>query len=117
MFICSHIVFRELLQNSSDSGSKRVEIHFKTKSYLDRKTDEADANTQGSEENWRLPDLKTTLVILKFLKLISTPYFDWAGLRFINGLSRTMVCYSETKTGVDSRRSVCVGSIESDQWF
>ncbi|CAL1709408.1 unnamed protein product [Somion occarium] len=55
-------VFRELLQNSSDSGSKRVEIHFKTKSYLDRKTDEADANTQGSEENWRLPDLKTTLI-------------------------------------------------------
>lgn len=53
------IVFRELLQNSSDAASKTVEIHFETEAYLNRKKDE---NGQGTNEAWKLPDLKTTKV-------------------------------------------------------
>ena len=54
-------VFRELLQNSDDAGAKAVEIHFETKSYLDRRGLESglSASSVSLEE---IPDLKTTLV-------------------------------------------------------
>ncbi|THH29159.1 hypothetical protein EUX98_g5023 [Antrodiella citrinella] len=52
-------VFRELLQNSSDAASKRVEIHFETEAYLAHKNSE---NGEGPSGEWKLPDLKTTKV-------------------------------------------------------
>ncbi|KAI1790758.1 hypothetical protein LXA43DRAFT_921512 [Ganoderma leucocontextum] len=57
-------VFRELLQNSDDASATAVEIHFKTKGYLERKN----ANVNGSGDplavpvEGSLPDLKTTVV-------------------------------------------------------
>ena len=56
--ICA--VFRELLQNSDDAGSKAVEIRFETKEYIDRKNSGEDQTPPLQDEG--LPDLKTALV-------------------------------------------------------
>ena len=53
------LVFRELLQNSADSGSKAVQVHFETQGYLDQQKEKVPLS-----EDWRIPDFKTTLVWL-----------------------------------------------------
>ncbi len=54
----SNTVFRELLQNSDDAGSRSVEIRFETGTYLSR---EKGVNSQ-SYKHEDLPDLKTAAV-------------------------------------------------------
>jgi hypothetical protein len=49
-------VFRELLQNSDDAGSRSVEIRFETKMYSSR---EKDADFRSDKYEQGLPDLKT----------------------------------------------------------
>ena len=74
-----HAVFRELLQNSDDAGSKAVEIRFETKGYIDRKNSSEDLDDQAQApplQDESLPDLKTALVrsfrcSTRFVDLIS----------------------------------------------
>jgi hypothetical protein len=52
-------VFRELLQNSDDAGSRSVEIRFETKMHASR---EKGVNSQSNKLEQGLPDLKTAVV-------------------------------------------------------
>ncbi|KAF7376003.1 hypothetical protein MSAN_00015000 [Mycena sanguinolenta] len=52
-------VFRELLQNSDDAQSRRVEIRFQTQAALN--AEEASSNSEESTSKPALPDLKTAL--------------------------------------------------------
>ncbi|KAJ7497138.1 hypothetical protein FB451DRAFT_1210268 [Mycena latifolia] len=54
-------VFRELLQNSDDAQSKRVEIRFQTQAALDRNGDSNGPSSELLPTPQTLPDLKTTL--------------------------------------------------------
>jgi hypothetical protein len=51
-------VFRELLQNSDDAGSRSVEIRFETKMHLSR---EKGVDFQSDKHEQGLPDLKTAM--------------------------------------------------------
>ncbi|KAJ6558581.1 hypothetical protein DFH09DRAFT_1037162 [Mycena vulgaris] len=53
-------VFRELLQNSDDAQSKKVEIRFQTQAALDR-NGHSDTTSSESAAPQTLPDLKTAL--------------------------------------------------------
>lgn len=59
----SFTVFRELLQNSSDAGAKNVQIHFETRSYLDKQAARSGQDVQIIDDDWKLPDLKTAHVM------------------------------------------------------
>ena len=52
-------VFRELLQNSDDAGSRSVEIRFETKNHLSQ---EKGVDFQSDKHELGLPDLKTAVV-------------------------------------------------------
>ena len=52
-------VFRELLQNSDDAGSRSVEIRFETKNHLSQ---EKGVDFQSGKHEPGLPDLKTAVV-------------------------------------------------------
>jgi len=52
-------VFRELLQNSDDAGSRSVEIRFETEMHASR---EKGVNSQSDKLEQGLPDLKTAVV-------------------------------------------------------
>ena len=54
--LLSNTVFRELLQNSDDAGSRSVEIRFETKMHLAR---EKGVDFQSDKHDQGLPDLKT----------------------------------------------------------
>lgn len=51
-----------MLQNSDDAGAKRVEIHFETKTYLDRKKTGGDENASVSTLDQQALDRKASLV-------------------------------------------------------
>ncbi|KAJ7078918.1 hypothetical protein B0H15DRAFT_859732 [Mycena belliarum] len=72
-------VFRELLQNSDDAQSKRVEIRFQTQAALDR---DGDSDRTSSES---LPDLKTALCHQWTFKNDGMPFRkeDWDRLKKI----------------------------------
>ena len=63
IYISVYTVFRELLQNSDDAASRKVEIRFETEAYLARQGAK-DENKPTGEVNGKLklPDLKTALV-------------------------------------------------------
>jgi hypothetical protein len=111
MFL-SNTVFRELLQNSDDAGSRSVEIRFETKMHL---SGDKGVNLQSDKYDQSLPDLKTAVacgflsihLILLLLILYDSSY------RSTDGRSRITACYSETRIGIDSRRLVIRNSLFS----
>ncbi|KAA1478156.1 hypothetical protein DENSPDRAFT_659742 [Dentipellis sp. KUC8613] len=77
-------VFRELLQNSDDAGSKSVEIRFETNAYLESQKD-GSPNTQGVVDKGKLPNLKTAMVHQWTFKNNGMPFRDedWNRLKKI----------------------------------
>ncbi|KAL4253718.1 hypothetical protein ABKN59_003690 [Abortiporus biennis] len=78
-------VFRELLQNSADAGSKSVQIHFETEGFMQRDSRNGEAVPEGDSEVERIPDLKTTPVHQWVFKNDGMTFReeDWARLRKI----------------------------------
>ncbi|KAJ6495551.1 hypothetical protein C8R47DRAFT_1213045 [Mycena vitilis] len=76
-------VFRELLQNSDDAQSKRVEIRFQTQADLNR-----DGQPNGPISIQPLPDLKTALCQQWIFKNDGLPFRpeDWSRLKKIGDL-------------------------------
>ena len=76
-------MFRELLQNSDDAGSKAVEIRFETKEYIDRSYSSEDLDDEASTaQEDDLPDLKTVPVrgsrfSSRFVDLIDDQVHRW----------------------------------------
>ncbi|KAF8549064.1 ATPase domain of HSP90 chaperone/DNA topoisomerase II/histidine kinase, partial [Imleria badia] len=73
-------VFRELLQNSDDARSSKVEIHFETADHLDRRT-QGEENPDAST----LPDLKCACVTQWTFRNNGDPFTeqDWTRLQKI----------------------------------
>ncbi len=93
-------VFRELLQNSDDAGSKSVEIHFETQAYLNRRKEvngvEGEASSIAAKG---IPDLRKEPACFEVVVVLDSTYL-WLPARFINGRSRTTAWCFVMKIGI-----------------
>jgi hypothetical protein len=95
-------VFRELLQNSDDAQSKRVEIRFLTQAALD---DGEGSRGTLSESATPLPDLKTVLVRCMHTYFYNS--YKYCDISVTSGPLRMMEWLSGKRTGTVSKRLVC----------